>query len=108
MVGKQDDFLLLLFVPDDDSTQDIRTVFLGLIEGKLYELVGDDVAVLRGNELFEDPISRTLPYARDEENLVFGPEAKEAVVTVPPIHYHNGTRSQRDVSGMGDFMFFAL
>jgi hypothetical protein len=108
VVGEQDDFLLLVFVPDHDPAKEIWAVVLGIESSKPNQLIGYDVSVGGNRTIFYHHIVSVFLQSGDKEDASRCPVGKQGVVIVSPVDHHDRAWSERDSPSNRDLMSFSL
>ena len=96
MVGQQDDFALIVRVPDGDSPQQAGTIFLGLAGAEANEAVRNDSPGFRYHAFPGHVVNGIVLQSRDEIDLLRRPTGKQFVVGVAPVQRHNGAGVERE------------
>lgn len=82
MIGQENDFALILFVPYDDPAQAMRTLRIGFRSRQAHDFVAHDGAAARRIAVFDDPVARVVFHARDEKDALLAPPAEQRVIVV--------------------------
>jgi hypothetical protein len=76
VIGEEDDFALVLIIPDHDSAKEMRAFFLGVVPREPDKLIGEDIKVARRDPLLDDFKVRIFLEPCDKEDTIVGPGAK--------------------------------
>ena len=95
MIGEQNDFPLVFFIPYDDAAQEIGTLGLGVNSGKADDLIGKDIAALGRPAPFDDLVHGVFLHAGDEVHALGYPGGELFVDVVRPVHDDDRTGGQR-------------
>jgi hypothetical protein len=107
-VGEQDDFPLVVGIPNYDAAQRAGTVGQGLNAGEANDLVSTNITILRGREFRFDGKGGIVFETRNEENPGDGPAAEKSVIGVAAIHSNDRARVQREGIGQLDITTFGF
>jgi hypothetical protein len=95
-IGEQNDFPLVIGIPDHHTPQRAGAVRLRPCASKPDDLIGANVAIQWRREFRYDGEGSIVLEASDEENPGQGPAAEKSVILVAAIHGDDRARVQRE------------
>jgi len=108
VVGEKLNLALVLFVPDNHPAQEFWILLSGHRAGESYELVIEDISILRQRAVMYDFINGVLLESGNEENTGVIPLPEEVKVTVSSIHSDDAAGGKREIAGGYDISSFAF